>query len=129
MKLGSLEELVLLAVIRLFPRASLVPIVNLLGEAGYPTTVGTVSKSLKSLEYKSCVNSLKGHVQPKRGGRRVIYYIPLQKGVEALSLLQLTRDHLGHDIQRLEIVSIPKADDPTLYRQIIEAGRKWNDPG
>ena len=73
--LGDLEQLVLLALLRLGPEAYGVAIAEALIErAGRPVTLGAVYKTLTRLEQKGYVRATMGDPTPERGGRRKRFY-------------------------------------------------------
>ncbi|MEZ4455761.1 MAG: helix-turn-helix transcriptional regulator [Gemmatimonadales bacterium] len=73
--LGDLEQLVLLALLRLGPEAHGVAIADELARrAGRETTLGAVYKTLTRLEQKGYVRGTLGEPTPERGGRRKRFY-------------------------------------------------------
>ena len=73
--LGDLEQLVLLALLRLAPEAYGVAIAEELDRrAGRPVSLGTVYKTLARLERKGYVRGRVGSPTPERGGRAKRYY-------------------------------------------------------
>lgn len=84
--LGDLEQLVLLALLRLGPDAYGVAIGDEIEHrAGRPVTVGAVYKTLTRLEDKGLVASRIGEPTPERGGRRKRHYHLLPAGRRALT--------------------------------------------
>jgi PadR family transcriptional regulator PadR len=73
--LGDLEQLILLALLRLGPSAYGVAIADeLAARAGRETTLGAVYKTLTRLEQKGYVAAAVGEPTPERGGRRKRFY-------------------------------------------------------
>lgn len=73
--LGDLEQLVLLALLRLGRDAYGVAIADELARrAGRETTLGAVYKTLTRLEQKGYVRGALGEPTPERGGRRKRFY-------------------------------------------------------
>lgn len=73
--LGDLEQLILLALLRLGPEAYGVAIAEELARrAGRDTTLGAVYKTLTRLEQKGYVRATMGDPTPERGGRRKRFY-------------------------------------------------------
>lgn len=73
--LGDLEQLVLLALLRLGPEAYGVAIAaELADRAGRETSLGAVYKTLTRLEQKGYVRASLGDPTPERGGRRKRFY-------------------------------------------------------
>lgn len=69
--LGDLEQLVLLALLRVGEGAYGVPIhAEILREARRDVTLGTIYKTLSRLEEKGLVRSFEGPPTAQRGGRR-----------------------------------------------------------
>lgn len=73
--LGDLEQLILLALLRLGPEAYGVAIAaELADRAGRETSLGAVYKTLTRLEQKGYVKAELGDPTPERGGRRKRFY-------------------------------------------------------
>jgi PadR family transcriptional regulator, regulatory protein PadR len=84
--LGELEQLVLLAVLRVGPEAYAVSIAATLEEqAGREVMIATVHKTLARLEEKGLVASRMGDPTPQRGGRRKRHYAVTPAGRRELS--------------------------------------------
>jgi DNA-binding PadR family transcriptional regulator len=84
--LGDLEQLILLALLRLAPEAYGVAIAEELDRrAGRPATLGTVYKTLSRLERKGYVRGRVGSPTPERGGRAKRYYELTAAGRRALA--------------------------------------------
>lgn len=100
--LGDLEQLVLLALLRLGPAAYGVAIGDMIAaRAGREVTLGAVYKALTRLEQKGYVRGVMGDPTPERGGRRKRYYqmTPSGRRVLAASLGAIRR--LSHGVGRL----------------------------
>ena len=73
--LGELEQVVMLALLRVGPEAYGVPVRDEIERCtGRDLTLGTVYKTLTRLEEKGLVGSWTGEPTPQRGGRRKKYY-------------------------------------------------------
>ena len=82
---AELEQLVLLALLRLGPLAYGVAIAEEIeARAGRPTSLGSVYKTLIRLETKRLVVTRMGEPTPERGGRRKRYYQLTPAGQAAL---------------------------------------------
>jgi DNA-binding PadR family transcriptional regulator len=83
--LGELEQIVLLAVLRVAPNAYGVPIRREIEErTGRSLTVGALYRTLDRLEHKGYVVSWFGDPTPERGGRSKRYFNVKPAGVRAL---------------------------------------------
>ena len=83
--LGELEQVVMLAVLRLDGEAYGVPIRNEIAErSGRELTLATVYKTLSRLEDKGLVASYEGDPTPQRGGRRKRFYDVTPAGRQTL---------------------------------------------
>jgi PadR family transcriptional regulator PadR len=83
--LGELEQIVLLAVLRVAPNAYGVPIRREIEErTGRSLTVGALYRTLDRLEHKGYVVSWFGDPAPERGGRSKRYFKVQPSGVRAL---------------------------------------------
>jgi DNA-binding PadR family transcriptional regulator len=90
--LGELEQLVLLACLRLGERAYTVPIIEELEmRAARSVSHATVYVALKRLEQKKLVRSQLGDPTPARGGRAKRYF---SVQPEAIPMLRSARDGL-----------------------------------
>jgi len=99
--LGDLEQLVLLAVLRVGHDAYGVPVHSeILNRAGRDLTLGTIYKTLARLEAKGLVSSRIGAPTAYRGGRRTRCYSVTAAGKRALqaSLQSLRRMAAGLDV-------------------------------
>ncbi len=94
-RLGELEELVLLSVLRLGERADGGSVRDeLASEAGRSVSVSTVYVTLMRLEEKGFATSWKGEPTPERGGKARRMYAVTEEGVGALEAVRAVRDHL-----------------------------------
>lgn len=83
--LGELEQIVLLAVLRLGEEAYGVPIrLDIKRRAGRSLTVGALYRTLDRLESKGYVTSWFGEPTPERGGRSKRYFKIRPLGLRAL---------------------------------------------
>ena len=83
--LGELEQVVLLAVLRVGDDAYGVPVLGEIErQTGRELTLATVYKTLSRLEEKGLVRSRTGEPTPQRGGRRKRYYAVTAAGQRAL---------------------------------------------
>ena len=93
--LGELEQVVMLAVLRIGPEAYGVPVRDEIERCtGRDLTLGTVYKTLTRLEEKGFVGSWTGEPTPQRGGRRKKYYkatgagrVAVRRSLESLRTL------------------------------------------
>lgn len=84
--LGELEQIVLLAVLRLGEQAYGVPIRREIEEkTGRSLTVGALYRTLDRLEDKGYVNSWFSDPTPERGGRSKRYFLLKPSGMRALA--------------------------------------------
>jgi PadR family transcriptional regulator PadR len=99
--LGELEQVVLLALLRVGADAYGVPILaEIERQTGRSLTLATVHKTLGRLEEKGVVTSWIGEPTPQRGGRRKRHYAATPAGHRALkqSLGALRRLARGLDV-------------------------------
>lgn len=92
--LGELEQLVLLALVRLGDEAYGISVRDEIARrAGRDLTVGSIYKTLLRLEEKGLIVARQGEPTPERGGRRKTHYTVLPPGDRALrsSLAALRR--------------------------------------
>ena len=88
--LGELEQIVLLAVLRVGDEAYGVPVLEeIVRQTGREPTLATVHTTLSRLEAKGLLRSRLGDPTPQRGGRRKRYYAVTLAGERSL------RDALG----------------------------------
>jgi PadR family transcriptional regulator PadR len=94
--LGELEQLVLLAVMRVGRDAYGVPIHDeIQRRAGRDLTLGTIYKTLSRLEEKGMVASHVGEPTPQRGGRRTRCYVVSAAGKRSLEASLKTLRHMA----------------------------------
>ena len=99
--LGELEQIVLLAVLRVGDAAYGVPVHDeIVRLARRDLTLGTVYKTLSRLEEKGFVRSYEGDPTPQRGGRRTRCFAVTTAGRKSLesSLATLRRMAVGLDV-------------------------------
>jgi PadR family transcriptional regulator PadR len=99
--LGELEQIVLLAVLRVGDAAYGVPVHDeIVRLTGRDLTLGTVYKTLDRLEQKGFVRSHAGDPTPQRGGRRTRCFAVSNSGRRALesTLATLRRMAVGLDV-------------------------------
>jgi PadR family transcriptional regulator len=99
--IGELEQVVLLAIMRVGDEAYGVPIRQVIErDAGRRLTLGAVYTTLSRLEDKGLARSRTGDPSPQRGGRRKRYYAVTPAGQRALaaSIGALRRMARGLDI-------------------------------
>src|SRR3954454_2627344 len=99
--LGELEQVVLLAVLRVGKDAYGVPVHDeIQRRAGRDLTLGTIYKTLTRLEDKGLVTSRIGEPTPERGGRRTRCYAVTPAGRRELqaSIRTLRRMAAGLDV-------------------------------
>ena len=99
--LGELEQIVLLAVLRVGDGAYGVPVHDeIVRLAKRDLTLGTVYKTLSRLEEKGFVRSYEGEPTPQRGGRRTRCFVVTTAGRKSLesTLAALRRMAVGLDV-------------------------------
>jgi DNA-binding PadR family transcriptional regulator len=99
--LGELEQIVLLAVLRVGDAAYGVPVHDeIVRLARRDLTLGTVYKTLSRLEEKGYVRSYEGDPTPQRGGRRTRCFAVTAAGRRSLesTLATLRRMAVGLDV-------------------------------
>jgi len=95
--LGELEQIVLLAILRLGDEAYAVPILDQIEtQTGRKVARGAIYTALSRLETKGCVRSRIGEPLPERGGRARRYFTVTPAAVRTLkesrlALMQLWR--------------------------------------
>jgi DNA-binding PadR family transcriptional regulator len=95
--LGELEQIVLLAVLRVGDEAYAVPILEQIeAQTGRKVARGALYTALERLEAKGCLRSRLGDPLPERGGRARRYFTVTPNAVRALraskrSLMRLWR--------------------------------------
>ncbi|NID09646.1 PadR family transcriptional regulator [Fibrivirga algicola] len=93
--LGEFEEVVLLAVAVLVPKAYSVVIAEALEqETGQTVSTGAVHAALQRLEQKGYLRSELGEATPERGGRRKRLFTVTALGGRVLSEVRAVRNNL-----------------------------------
>ncbi len=106
--LGEFEEIVLLTVAALTPKAYSVVIAEDLEKAtGNTITTGAVYASLQRLEEKGLVNSYMGEATAERGGRRKRLFSVTPAGSRVLQQVRAVRENLW---SRILPQALPKVD-------------------
>jgi PadR family transcriptional regulator PadR len=101
--LGSLELMVLLAVMRAGRNASGIPIAREVEQgSGRDVALGSVYTTLARLEQKGLVVSELGEPTAARGGRAKAYFRLTPKGLRDVREAQSTLTRLWHGISELE---------------------------
>lgn len=94
-RLGDLEELVLLAVLRLGEEAHGARIrKELKTRAGRSVSISTIYVTLMRLEEKGYARSWKGEPTAERGGKAKRHYAVTPAGVEALEQVRTVRERM-----------------------------------
>jgi len=102
-QLGDLEELVLLAALRLGKDAYGARIRELLrADAGRDLSISTVYVTLMRLEEKGLVRSWMGEPTSTRGGRAKRHYAVRPEGAAALQSVREVRDRMWNGIGAVE---------------------------
>ncbi len=97
--LGELEQIVLLAVMRVGSGAYGVPIHDeIQRRAGRDLTLGTIYKTLSRLEEKGLVASHVGEPTAQRGGRRTRCYVVSAAGRRSLQASLQTLRHMARGL-------------------------------
>jgi DNA-binding PadR family transcriptional regulator len=98
-QLGDLEELVLLALLRLGPDAYGAGIrEELRGRAGRSVSISTVYVTLMRLEEKGYVRSWKGEPSGERGGKAKRHFEVLPEGVGVLEAVREVRERMWEGV-------------------------------
>ena len=98
--LGEFEEIVLLTVAVLTPKAySVVIAEELEQQTGKTVTTGAVHAALQRLEKKGLVSSEMGEATPERGGRRKRLFTVTVAGSSILHQVKEVRDNLWSRIK------------------------------
>jgi DNA-binding PadR family transcriptional regulator len=106
--LGEFEELVLLSVVVLTPKAySVVIAEDLETTTGQTISTGAVHAALQRLEDKGLVNSQMGEATAERGGRRKRLFTVTPAGSSILHQVRGVRDSLW---SRILPQALPKVD-------------------
>jgi len=101
--LGDLEELVLLAVMRLGEEAHGGRIREELREqAGRSVSISTIYVTLMRLEEKGCASSWKGEPSAERGGKAKRHYAVSPAGAEALQGARDVRERMWDGLEEGE---------------------------
>lgn len=100
--LGDLEQIVLLAVLRLGDKAYAVPILEEIEtQSGRKIARGALYTSLDRLETKGCLRSRLGEPLPERGGRARRYFTVTPAALRALKESRLTLMRLWRGVESL----------------------------
>jgi DNA-binding PadR family transcriptional regulator len=101
--LGELEQIVLLAVLRLGDGAYAVPILEQIEEqTGRKVARGALYTALDRLEAKACLRSRVGEPLPERGGRARRYFTVTPAAVRSLKASRVALMRLWHGLESLE---------------------------
>jgi PadR family transcriptional regulator PadR len=102
-QLGDLEELALLAVLRLGGDAYGARIREVLrDDAGRPVSISTIYVTLMRLEEKGMVRSWMGEPTGERGGKARRHFEVRAEGVEALEAVRQVRDRMWAGVRGVE---------------------------
>jgi len=100
--LGELEQIVLLAVLRLGDEAYAVPILEQIEhQTGRKVARGALYTALDRLEAKGCLRSRVGEPLPERGGRARRYFTVTPAAVRALKASRLALMRLWNGLESL----------------------------
>ena len=100
--LGELEQIVLLAVLRLGDEAYAVPILEQIEkQAGRRVARGALYTALDRLEAKGCLRSRLGESLPERGGRARRYFTVTRSAIRALKASRLSLLRLWDGIEQI----------------------------
>jgi DNA-binding PadR family transcriptional regulator len=100
--LGELEQIVLLAVLRLGDRAYTAPILEQIeSQAGRRVARGALYTALERLETKGCLRSRVGDPLPERGGRARRFYTVTPAALRALRQSRLALMRLWHGLESI----------------------------
>jgi DNA-binding PadR family transcriptional regulator len=101
--LGELEQIVLLAVLRLGDEAYAVPILEVIErDAGRRIARGALYTALDRLEAKGCLRSRLGDPIAERGGRARRYFTVTPAAVRSLKASRQTLQRLWNGLERLQ---------------------------
>jgi PadR family transcriptional regulator PadR len=101
--LGELEQIVLLAVLRLGDEAYAVPILEQIeSQTGRKVARGALYTALDRLEAKGCLRSRVGEPLPERGGRARRYFTVTPAAVRSLKASRMALMRLWHGLESLE---------------------------
>ena len=100
--LGELEQIVLLAVLRLGDEAYAVPILEQIeAQTGRKVARGALYTALDRLEAKGCLRSRMGDPLPERGGRARRYFTVTAAAVRALKASRLALMRLWNGLETI----------------------------
>ena len=100
--LGELEQIVLLAVLRLGDQAYAVPILEQIeGQTGRKVARGAIYTALARLEAKACLRSRVGESLPERGGRARRYFTVTPAAVRSLKASRLALIRLWNGLESI----------------------------
>ena len=100
--LGELEQIVLLAVLRLGDEAYGVPILEqIAAQTGRQIARGALYTALERLETKGCLRSRVGEPLPERGGRARRYFSVTPAAVRALKQSKLALMRLWNGLEQI----------------------------
>jgi PadR family transcriptional regulator PadR len=100
--LGELEQIVLLAVLRLGDEAYAVPILEQIeAQTGRQIARGALYTALERLETKGCLRSRVGQPLPERGGRARRYFTVTPAAVRALKESRLALMRLWNGLESI----------------------------
>jgi PadR family transcriptional regulator PadR len=100
--LGDLEQIVLLAVLRLGDKAYAVPILEEIeAQSGRKVARGALYTALDRLEAKGCLRSGRGEPLPERGGRARRYVTVTAAALRALKETRLALMRLWRGLESL----------------------------
>ena len=100
--LGELEQIVLLAVLRLGTEAYAVPILEQIeAQTGRKIARGALYTALDRLETKGCLRSRVGEPLPERGGRARRYFTVTPVAVRALKHSRLALQRLWSGLESI----------------------------
>ena len=98
--LGELEQIVLLAVLRLGDEAYAVPILEQIArQTGRKVARGALYTALDRLEAKGCLRSRVGDPLPERGGRARRYFTVTPAALRALKAARLALMRLWNGLE------------------------------
>ena len=100
--LGELEQIVLLAVLRLGDEAYAVPILDQIeAQTGRKIARGALYTALERLETKGCLRSRRGDPLPERGGRARRYFTVTPAAVRTLKQARLALMRLWNGLESI----------------------------
>ena len=107
--LGELEQIVLLAVLRLGDEAYAVPILEQIeAQTGRKVARGALYTALERLEAKGCLRSRVGDPLPERGGRARRYFTVTPAAVRALKASRLALMRLWNGLESTPMKTSPQ---------------------